>query len=83
MRSKRLVDGVIDGLQLLLTGEIVRHLEDILANGAIERERSIKHQCCINRPADILLGIRDGDRAYSCGEAPTDASHNQRGDEQQ
>ena len=69
----------VDGRHLLFIGEVLRHHKHILADGAVEREGGVEHQCRLDGTVGILVGIRDGDGAHGSGEASTDAGHHERG----
>ena len=74
------MDGGINLCHLLLAAEILGHHECCRANGAIDGERCVEHQCSIDRTVHILVGIRDGDGTYSLAESTTDACHDKRSD---
>ena len=75
VRGSRAMDGVKDHLKGLFVAEVVGHHEDILADGAIEREGRVKHQCRLCRTVGILVGIADGNGAHCCGKSTSNTCH--------
>ncbi len=69
------MDGGVDLCHLFIIAEVIGYHEHILANGAVDGERRVEHECCLHGTIDVLISIRDGDGAHGCGKPATDASH--------
>ena len=73
------MDRGVDALHRLRTVVVVGNDEDGFADGAVEREGGVEHQCGVGRTAYILIGIADGDGTDCRRETATDACHDKRG----
>ena len=72
--NSRLMNRAIDCLKIFFL-KVVGHYKDIFADSAVEREGRVEHQSSLYRMVGILIGIADGDGAYSCGKTASDACH--------
>ena len=71
------MDGSIYRRQCFFVTKIIGHHEDILANGAVDREGGVEHQGRFDGTVHILVGIRDGDGSDGRGETASDTCHHE------
>ena len=73
-----LVDGREDAGCLVDGGVIVGNIKDAFADGAQKGERRVEHHSALGGSVDVLVGVVDGDGAYSVSQSATTASDGQR-----
>ena len=72
-----LVDGREDSGCLVDGGVIVGNIKDALADGAQKSERRVEHHGALGGSVDVLVGVVDGDGAYSVSQSATTTADGQ------